>query len=48
MESEESRARIEDAVCAVKASLENGGFVSGGGSALTHACKVLTRILEEK
>ena len=36
VEVEECRDRIEDALCAVKASLEEG-FVTGGGAALLHA-----------
>ena len=38
LEMNESRDRIEDAVCAVKCALEQG-YVTGGGSALLHACK---------
>lgn len=34
IEADESRDRIEDAVCAVKAALRSGGFLPGGGSAL--------------
>ena len=37
VEANESRDRIEDAVCAVKAAIDSGGFVAGGGSALLHA-----------
>ena len=36
IEADESRDRIEDAVSAVKAALNSGGFVPGGGSALLH------------
>ena len=41
VEAEESRSRIEDSVCAVKAAVESGGFVASGGSSLIHASKVL-------
>ena len=37
VEANENRDRLEDAVCAVKAAIESGGFVAGGGSALVHA-----------
>ena len=47
LESEESRDRIEDAVCAVKAALNQGGFVAGGGSALLKASLALDRYVEE-
>lgn len=36
VEVSECRDRIEDALCAVKASLEMG-YLPGGGSALLHA-----------
>jgi chaperonin GroEL len=47
LESEESRDRIEDAVCAVKAALNQGGFVTGGGSALLKASLALNSYVEE-
>lgn len=45
IEAQECRDRIEDAVCAARASIECGGFVVGGGSALLHASKKLTDLL---
>jgi chaperonin GroEL len=42
-EASECRDRITDAVCAVQIALKSG-FVSGGGSALIHASKVLSKL----
>ena len=48
IEAEECRDRIEDAVCAVKAALNQGGFLAGGGCALLNASHVLDQFIEEK
>lgn len=48
IEAEESRDRIEDAVCAVKAALNEGGFVAGGGSALLRASFALDDLQESE
>ena len=42
---EESRDRLEDAVCAVKAAIGSGGFVPGGGSALLKASHKLEELI---
>ena len=47
VEAEESRDRIEDAVCTVKAAINEGGFVAGGGTALLQASLALDQFLTE-
>jgi chaperonin GroEL (HSP60 family) len=43
-EVEEKVARIDDAICAVRAS-KDGGVVAGGGITLMNATRVLTKKL---
>ena len=46
VETDECRDRIEDSVSAVRAALEEG-FVPGGGAALLHASRSLTKLADE-
>ena len=48
IEANEQRDRIEDAVCAVKAAIQQGGFVAGGGAALLHSIPRLSDLLEQE
>lgn len=43
IEIQESRDRLEDAICAVKAAIEEG-FVPGGGLALIRASVILEQL----